>query len=108
MKPNAILAIALFAASPAFAQTAAAPAAKPATPALAPAPVKHVAPEAVLIDINTATVEQLAAAKGLNKPLAEAIVKGRPYKSTDELVKNKILTDAVFAQVKDALTVKHN
>lgn len=106
MKPNAILAIALFASAPAFAQTAATPAAKPATPAVAPSTIKHV--EAAPLDINTATVEQLSSAKGLNKALAEAIVKGRPYKSADELVKNKILTEAVFAQVKDQLTVKHN
>lgn len=108
MKPNAILAIALFMSAPAFAQTAATPAAKPATPAIAPAQVKHVAPEVAPLDINSATVEQLAAAKGLTRTLAEAIVKGRPYKSADELVKNRILTESLFAQVKDGLTVKQN
>ena len=46
--------------------------------------------------------------KGLTHTLAEAIVKGRPYKAADELVKNRILTDALFAQVKDGLIVKHN
>lgn len=108
MKPNAILAIALFASAPAFAQTAATPAAKPASSAIAPAPVKQVAPEAAPLDINSATVEQLSIVKGLDKTLAEAIVKGRPYKSTDDLVKNKILTEAIFAQAKSGLTVKRN
>ncbi|PWB80479.1 MAG: hypothetical protein C3F11_17840 [Methylocystaceae bacterium] len=108
MKPNAILAIALFASAPAFAQTAASPAAKPANPTVAPTTVRQVAPEAAPLDINSATIEQLTVAKGLNKTLAEAIVKGRPYKSTDELVKNKILTEAVFAQAKNGLTVKHD
>lgn len=106
MKPNAILAIALFASTPAFAQTAATPATKPVAPAVAPTAVKHV--EAAPLDINTATVEQLSTAKGLNKTLAEAIVKGRPYKSTDELVKNKVLTESIFSQAKDGLTVKQN
>ncbi|MBU3888208.1 MULTISPECIES: ComEA family DNA-binding protein [Methylosinus] len=108
MKTNAILAIALFASAPAFAQTATAPAAKaPAGPAsTVAAPVKQVVAVSAPLDINAATVEQLSAVKGLTHTLAEAIVKGRPYKSTDELVKNRILTDALFAQVKDGLTVK--
>jgi competence protein ComEA len=106
MKTNAILAIALFASAPAFAQTATAPAAKPQAGSSATAtPVKQIA-AAQPVDINTATVEQLAAVKGLTHTLAEAIVKGRPYRSADELVKNRILTEALFAQVKDGLTVK--
>jgi DNA uptake protein ComE-like DNA-binding protein len=95
------LAAALFAAAPAFAQTAPAPAAKPAMPAT-PAAMTH---DAMPLDINTATVEQLAGVKGLTKPFAEAIVKGRPYKSADELAKNKIVPESVFAMVKDLLTV---
>jgi DNA uptake protein ComE-like DNA-binding protein len=104
MKPNAILAIAIFASTPAFAEPAPATAAKPANPAVAAAAAKQAAP----LDINAASVEQLASVKGLNQTLAQAIVKGRPYKGTDELVKNRILTDALFAEVKDGLTVKHN
>lgn len=111
MKTNAILAIALFASAPAFAQTATVPGAKPpASPAAAAttatAPVKQVVAVSQPLDINSATVEQLSGVKGLTHTLAEAIVKGRPYKTTDELVKNRILTDALFAQVKDGLTVK--
>jgi competence protein ComEA len=110
MKTNAILAIALFASAPAFAQTVTAPAAKPpAGPAAAvAAPVKQVVAVAQPLDINVATVEQLAGVKGLTHTLAEAIVKGRPYKATDELVKSRILTEALFTQIKDGLTVKHN
>ncbi|MBY6240887.1 helix-hairpin-helix domain-containing protein [Methylosinus sp. Sm6] len=107
MKPNAILAIAMFAAAtPALAETTTPPAAKPGNLVVAPALGKHEA--ATTLDINTATVEQLAAAKGLDRLLAEAIVKGRPYKATSELVKHKILSDAQFAAVKDALVVKQN
>jgi DNA uptake protein ComE-like DNA-binding protein len=98
-----ILAAALLAAAPAFAQTA--PAAKPMT---TPAPVQSTAmtPDAARLDINSATVEQLAGVKGLGKTLAEAIVKGRPYKSADDLVTSKILTGEVFALVKDFLIVR--
>ncbi|ATQ68931.1 MULTISPECIES: ComEA family DNA-binding protein [Methylosinus] len=107
MKPNAILAIAMFvAAAPALAETATPPAAKSANPLVAPAPAKHDA--AVTLDINKASVEQLAATHGLDRKLAEAIVKGRPYKAPTELVKHKILSDAQFALVKDALVVERN
>jgi competence protein ComEA len=107
MKPNAILAIAMFAAAtPALAETTTPPAAKPANPVIAPAPGKHEATST--LDINTATVEQLAATKGLDRALAKAIVEGRPYKATSELVKHKILSEAQFTAVKDALVVKQN
>jgi DNA uptake protein ComE-like DNA-binding protein len=109
MKPNAILAIAMFAAAtPALAEPAAQPIAKPANPAVAPMIAKPGLGVSATLDINTATVEQLAAAKGLDRSLAEAIVEGRPYKTTDDLVKHKILSDAQFALVKDTLAVKHN
>jgi DNA uptake protein ComE-like DNA-binding protein len=110
MKPNAILAIAIFAAAatPVVAETSTAPVAKPANPVVAPIAAKQDAAVATTLDINTASVEQLAAAKGLDRTLAEAIVKGRPYKTTHELVKHKILSDAQFAVVKDALVVKQN
>lgn len=98
---KAILAAALFAVAPAFAQTA--PAMKPATPA--GASVHPVKMEAQRLDINAATVEQLATVKGLNKTFAEAIVKGRPFKSVEELSTGNVLPAEVFAMVKDRLTV---
>jgi competence protein ComEA len=108
MKPNAILAIAMFvAATPALAETTTQPAAKPVNPVVAPALGKHEA-ATTMLDINTATMEQLAATKGLDRPLAEAIVKGRPYKAPGDLVKHKILSDAQFAAVKGDLVVKQN
>ncbi len=103
---TSIVVAALLASASAFAQTA--PGAKAGAPAASPAPIRQaMATSAAPLDVNTATVEQLSATKGLNKSLAESIVKGRPYKSLDELTKNKILTPEVFAQVKDELTVRH-
>jgi len=89
------LAAAVLFAAPAFAEPA---------PALKPV-AQPVAAQAVRIDVNTATADQLAAIKGLDRPAAEAIVKGRPYKSLDDLTKNRVLGETVFAQVKDRLTV---
>ncbi len=98
-----ILAAALLAVAPAFAA--------PNAPQPGPAPAAtHVAanPETARVDINSATVEQLAAVKGLNRGLAEAIIKGRPYKSEDELTKRGVLPEPAFKEAKGALTVKHN
>ncbi|BDV40504.1 ComEA family DNA-binding protein [Methylocystis bryophila] len=101
----ALFTVAILSAVPAFAQTAGvAPASKPAAPMAAPAhPAAHgvVAP----LDVNSATPEQLASVKGLDKSMVEAIVKGRPFKSLDELTKNKIIPEDAFAKVKEHLTV---
>jgi DNA uptake protein ComE-like DNA-binding protein len=101
-----ILAAALIAAAPAFAQSVATSPAAKSMPSAATAPIKQATATTVMqIDVNTATVDQLSSIKGLNRTLAEAIVKGRPYKSLDELTKNKALPEDVFARVKGELTI---
>lgn len=97
---TAIIAAALLAAAPAFAQSA--PVGK--HPAPMSAPVHHAKAEA-RVDINTATIEQLMSVKGLTKTQAESIVQGRPFKSVEELAATNVLPADVFAQVKDRLTV---
>lgn len=99
--------VAAIVATPALAQTASSPMVKPAAPATAPTQVKQSVNPAQ-IDINSASGEQLRATKGLGKTYAEAIIKGRPYRSADELLKNKILPENVYEQVKDQLTVRQN
>jgi DNA uptake protein ComE-like DNA-binding protein len=101
MKPNATVAIALVASTPVLAETAPASPVKPD----APAPVARLAELAAPIDINSATVAEIAAVEGLSWTLAKAIVKNRPYQSTDELLKSRILTESLFTRVCDSLTV---
>jgi competence protein ComEA len=104
MLRKSILIVASLVAIPAFAQSAAT--APNARSMPAPAPVKHaMATTASPLNVNTATVEQLSSTKGLNKTFAEAIVKGRPYKSLEDLTKNKVLPEDVFARVKSELTI---
>jgi competence protein ComEA len=86
----------------ASAQTAA-PSAKPATPAAAPAATTPAAP---LIDINSATKEELSALKGIGPARSDAIVKGRPYKGKDELVRKSIIPESVYADIKDQIIAK--
>jgi competence protein ComEA len=76
-----------------------APAAKPATTGTAPAAQQ-------LIDINTATKDQLEPLKGIGPVRAEAIIKGRPYKGKDELLQKKIIPPNVYADIKDQIIAK--
>ena len=39
---------------------------------------------------------------------SEAIIKGRPYKTTLELVSKKVLTQGIYDKIKDKITIKVN
>ncbi len=105
MKRIALFAAILLIAAPAFAETTSAM--KPATPA---APVQTgKMPDKMTdmhrVNINSATLAQLTAVPGLTRTEAEAIIKGRPFKTVTDLASAKILPADAFARSKDYLTV---
>ena len=80
-----------------------APAAAPAKAApAAPAPAKTEA----LLDLNTASREDLIKLKGIGEVRADAIIKGRPYKGKNELVDRKIVPENVYNDIKDLVIAK--
>ncbi|QRE74744.1 ComEA family DNA-binding protein [Methylobacterium aquaticum] len=118
---RALALTALLAAGPALAQTPA-----PATPTTRPAPtttapVAPKAPEApkaapaaqpspagkpALIDLNSASKQELETLKGIGAARSEAIIKGRPYRGKDELLSKKIVPSNVYDDIKDKIIAR--
>jgi DNA uptake protein ComE-like DNA-binding protein len=89
VQPSTLCAAAAFA-TPCFAQAVQPSTPGTTSPAPAPAPAKPKPAAkpatAQLLDINTASAQELSALKGIGDIRAANIIKNRPYKGKDELV----------------------
>jgi DNA uptake protein ComE-like DNA-binding protein len=62
-------------------------------------PRKSVAAKARLVDINTATEDQLKAVPGVGDEYAKKIIVGRPYANIDQLKSKGIIPADVYGKI---------
>jgi competence protein ComEA len=105
-----VIGLSLLLAMPVAAQTPSPPKSPSSPAATAPSPTEKTTGKSEqgggLIDINSASAEELDKLPGVGPARAQAIISHRPYHGKDDLTNRKIIPENVYNEIKDKIIAR--